>query len=139
MLFRSSSLRDRDSSGKKRWRYWRDNVDGIYGVVSEERNPLKNYKTDPSVWVKIKWKDLLPRDQERLVRGCSWISRSEFARFCGGKRATERKLQEVWDKQETRYLESLKGEPRMANEDRSPTPCPLGASSNGDRDRRSTL
>ncbi|OKP09991.1 hypothetical protein PENSUB_4613 [Penicillium subrubescens] len=135
---RISSLRDKDSSGKKHWRYSRDNVDGIYGVVSEERNPYKNYKTDPCLWVKIKWKGLEPRDQERLVRGCSWIPRSEFTRFCGGKRATERKLKEVWDKQEARYLESRRGEPRMANEDRSPTPCPLGASSNGDRDRRST-
>jgi hypothetical protein len=47
--FRIPSLRDKDSSGKKRWRYSRDNVQDIFGVTSEVRNPSKNTRT-PNVF-----------------------------------------------------------------------------------------
>jgi hypothetical protein len=93
---RTSSLRDKDSTKKKKkkknWRYSRDSILGIcgvtYGVTSEGHNLYKEYMTDPSVWVQIKWTGLNSQDQKKLVRGCSWIPRSEFTRFCGGKRTT---------------------------------------------------
>lgn len=135
---RISSLRDKDSSGKKHWRYSRDNVEDIYGVTSEVRNPYKEYKNPPCVWVKIKWKGLIDGDQGKVVRGCSWIPRSEFTRFCGGKRATMVKIHEFWDKQEKRYQKFLENADGGAYEDRSPTPCPLGLSSNSSHTRRST-
>jgi hypothetical protein len=134
---RISSLRDKDSSGKKHWRYSRDNVEDIYGVTSEVRNPCKEYKNPPCVWVKIKWKGLTNKDQEKVVRGCSWIPRTEFTRFCGRKRATMAKIHEIWDNQEKRYQKFLQKADGKANEARSPTPCPLGLSSNSSHTRRS--
>ena len=125
---RISLLKDDDGRGRKTWRYSKYNVAGIYGVAFEERkNPTKSYKSDPCVWVKIKWKDLRPEDDENLSRSCSWIPKSDFARFCGDKDATETKITEVWDKQEQRYLRWLRNEPGRGNDNRSPTPCPLNA------------
>lgn len=79
-----------DGPGTKDWRYTKDNVVGIYGVASEERkDPNKKYKSDPCLWLKIKWKGLRPKDTENMQRHCSWIPKSDFIRFCNGKRSAE--------------------------------------------------
>ncbi|KAJ5611999.1 hypothetical protein N7510_005193 [Penicillium lagena] len=136
---RISLLKDDDGRGRKTWRYSKYNVAGIYGVAFEERkNPTKSYKSDPCVWVKIKWKNLRQEDDEKLSRSCSWIPKSDFSRLCGDKDATESKITEVWDKQEQRYLRWLRNEPGRGNDDRSPTPCPLNAYTKEPRERRST-
>ena len=117
-----------DGPGTKDWRYTKDNVVGIYGVASEERkDPNKKYKSDPCLWLKIKWKGLRPGDTENMQRHCSWIPKSDFIRFCNGKRSAEAKIKEVWDKQEERYQRVVRSDTGRGTEDRSPTPCPLGS------------
>ncbi|KAK4940183.1 hypothetical protein LTR66_014935 [Elasticomyces elasticus] len=111
------------SPGSKNWRYSKNNVVGIYGIASEERkNPNKKYKSDPCTWLKIKWKDL----------------RSDFIRFCNGKRAADAKIKEVWDKQEERYQRVLQSDTGRGSEDRSPTPCPLGSAARQSLPREQT-
>ena len=118
----------KDGPGTKNWRYTKDNVVGIYGVASEERkDPNKEYKSDPCLWLKIKWKGLRPKDTENMQRHCSWIPKSDFIRFCNGKRSAEAKITEVWDKQEERYQRVVRSDTGRGTEDRSPTPCPLGS------------
>lgn len=85
------------SPGSKNWRYSKNNVVGIYWITSEERkNPNKKYKSDPCIWLKIKWKDLRSEDTDKMQHSCSWIPRSDFIRFCNGKRAADAKIKEVW-------------------------------------------
>ena len=112
------------SPGSKIWRYTKDNVVGICGVVSEEK---KSGKSDPCTWLKIKWKDLSSEDTNKMQHSCSWIPRSDFKRFCNGKRAADAKIKEVWEKQEKRYHRVLQSDAGRRTEDRSPTPFPLGS------------
>jgi hypothetical protein len=126
-------------SARKTWRYTKHNVAGICGVVSEERNnPKKRYKSDPCTWLKIKWKDLGPEDIEKLPDSYSWIPRSDFVRFCNGKRAADAKIKEVWDRQEERYQRFLQSDTGRDSADRSPTPCPLGSAARQSLDREHT-
>ncbi|CAP94933.1 hypothetical protein PCH_Pc21g00360 [Penicillium rubens Wisconsin 54-1255] len=96
--------------GNRSWRYTKHNVVGIYGVASEQRDPNKSYKSDPCTWLKIKWRDLRVEDTEKMQNSCSWIPRSDFIRFCNGKRAADAKIEEVWNKQEERYLRILESD-----------------------------
>lgn len=127
------------SPGSKNWRYSKNNVVGIYGIASEERkNPNKKYKSDPCTWLKIKWKDLRSEDTDKTQNFCSWIPRSDFIRFCNGKRAADAKIKEVWDKQEERYQRVLQSDTGRGSEDRSPTPCPLGSAARQSLEREHT-
>ena len=82
----------KDGPGNRSWRYTKHNVVGIYGVASEERkDPNKTYKSDPCVWLKIKWKNLKSEDTDKMQGLCSWIPRSDFVRFCNGKRRQKEK------------------------------------------------
>lgn len=121
------------SPGSKIWRYTKDNVVGIYGVVSEER---KSGKSDPCTWLKIKWKDLRPEDTKKIQNFCSWIPRSDFKRFCNGKRAADAKIKEVWEEQEKRYHRVLQSDAGRRTEDRSPTPFPLGSAARQSPERQ---
>ncbi|CAG8069029.1 unnamed protein product [Penicillium salamii] len=67
------------------------------------------------------------RRYRQNTKFCSWIPRSDFIRFCNGKRAADAKIKEVWDKQEERYQRVLQSDTGRGSEDRSPTPCPLGS------------
>ncbi|KAJ5481390.1 hypothetical protein N7475_000312 [Penicillium sp. IBT 31633x] len=126
-------------SASKTWRYTKHNVVGICGVVSEERNnPKKRYKSDPCTWLKIKWKDLRPEDLQKLPDSYSWIPRSDFVRFCNGKRAANAKIKEVWDRQEDRYQRFLLSDTERDSADRSPTPCPLGSAARQSLEREHT-
>lgn len=121
------------------WRYTKHNVVGIYGVASEERKkPNSECKSDPCTWLKIKWKDLWPEDTKKTQYSCSWIPRSDFLRFCNGKRAADAKIKEVWGKQEERYHRVLQSDAGRRNEDRSPTPCPLGSAARQSPERQPT-
>ncbi|OGE46546.1 hypothetical protein PENARI_c197G07871 [Penicillium arizonense] len=125
------------SPRSKVWRYTKHNVVGIYGIASEERkNSDKEYKSDPCSWLKIKWKDLKSEDTDNMQNSCSWIPRSDFTRFCNGKRAADAKIKEVWEKQEERYLRVLQSDAGRGNEDRSPTPCPLGSAARQSPERQ---
>ncbi|KAK9846701.1 hypothetical protein MYU51_001387 [Penicillium brevicompactum] len=127
------------SPRSKVWRYTKNNVVGIYGIASEERkNPNKKYKSDPCTWLKIKWKDLKSEDTDKMQDSCSWIPRSDFIRFCNGKRAADAKIKEVWDKQEERYQRVLQSDTGRGSEDRSPTPCPLGSAARQSLPREQT-
>ncbi|KAJ5337424.1 uncharacterized protein N7506_005446 [Penicillium brevicompactum] len=127
------------SPRSKVWRYTKNNVVGIYGIASEERkNPNKKYKSDPCTWLKIKWKDLKSEDTDKMQDFCSWIPRSDFIRFCNGKRAADAKIKEVWDKQEERYQRVLQSDTGRGSEDRSPTPCPLGSAARQSLPREQT-
>ncbi|KAF3002271.1 hypothetical protein E8E15_000827 [Penicillium rubens] len=121
------------SPGSKIWRYTKDNVVGIYGVVSEER---KSGKADTCTWLKIKWKDLRPEDTKKMQHSCSWIPRSDFLRFCNGKRAADAKIKEVWEEQEKRYHRVLQSDAGRRTEDRSPTPFPLGSAARQSPERQ---
>ncbi|KAJ9480470.1 hypothetical protein VN97_g13100 [Penicillium thymicola] len=121
------------SPGSKVWRYTKDNVVGIYGVVSEEK---KSGKSDPCTWLKIKWKDLRSEDTEKMQHSCSWIPRSDFKRFCNGKRAADAKIKEVWEEQEKRYHRVLQSDAGRRTEDRSPTPFPLGSAARPSPERQ---
>ncbi|CAG8196236.1 unnamed protein product [Penicillium nalgiovense] len=110
--------------GNRSWRYTKHNVVGIYGVASEERDPNKEYKSDPCTWLKIKWRDLTDDDSKALQHSCSWIPRSDFIRFCNGKRAADAKIKE--------------SDTGRATEDRSPTPCPLGSAARQSPERQGT-
>ena len=126
--------------GNRSWRYTKHNVVGIYGVASEQRDPNKSYKSDPCTWLKIKWRGLRVEDTEKMQNSCSWIPRCDFIRFCNGKRAADAKIEEVWNKQEERYLrilESDTGGTGGRTEDRSPTPCPLGSAARQSPGRQS--
>ncbi|KAJ5052458.1 hypothetical protein NUH16_011151 [Penicillium rubens] len=126
--------------GNRSWRYTKHNVVGIYGVASEQRDPNKKYKSDPCTWLKIKWRDLRVEDTEKMQSSCSWIPRSDFIRFCNGKRAADAKIEEVWNKQEERYLRILQSDTEgtgRRTEDRSPTPCPLGTAARQSPERQS--
>ncbi|KAI1828798.1 hypothetical protein DTO027I6_10178 [Penicillium roqueforti] len=124
--------------GNRSWRYTKHNVVGIYGVASEERDPNKEYKSDPCTWLKIKWRDLTEDDSKTVQLSCSWIPRSDFIRFCNGKRAADAKIKEVWNKQEERYLRVLQSDTGRVTEDRSPTPCPLGSAARQSPERQGT-
>lgn len=127
----------KDSPGSKIWRYTKQNVVGICGIASEERkDPNKKYKSDPCTWLKIKWKDLRSEDTDKMQHSCSWIPRSDFIRFCNGKRAADAKIREVWNKQEERYHRVLQSDAGTSNEDRSPTPCPLGSAARQSPERQ---
>ena len=133
---RISQLKDRESCGKKPFRYSRENIVGIYGITSEERKTNKVYKSDACVWVKVKWKGLADDDAETVSGGCSWIPRSDLVRFCGGQKATKIKLKEIWDKQEQRFLCWDGNEPGRGSDIRSPTPFPLDATTSQYQQRR---
>ncbi|KAJ5033177.1 hypothetical protein NUH16_003093 [Penicillium rubens] len=127
------------SPGSKAWRYTKHNVVGIYGIASEERkNPNKKYKSDPCTWLKIKWKDLRSEDTDKMQHSCSWIPRSDFLRFCNGKRAADAKIKEVWDKQEERYQRVLRSDTGRRTEYRSPTPFPLGSAARQSPERQAS-
>jgi hypothetical protein len=127
------------SPGSKIWRYTKNNVVGICGIASEERkNPNKKYKSDPCTWLMIKWKDLRSEDTDKMQHLCSWIPRSDFIRFCNGKRAADAKIKEVWNKQEERYQRVLQSDTGRGSEDRSPTPCPLGSAARQSLEREHT-
>ncbi|KAJ5474027.1 hypothetical protein N7475_003593 [Penicillium sp. IBT 31633x] len=77
-----------------------------------------------------------------MQNSCSWIPRCDFIRFCNGKRAADAKIEEVWNKQEERYLrilESGTGGTGGRSENRSPTPCPLGSAARQSPERQSDL
>jgi hypothetical protein len=120
---RISRLKDKDPSGKMVFRYTKENFVGIYGIV------CSNGKRK-STWMKVKWKNIRPSDDEILVRACSWEPKSKLVRFCGGKKATEEKTEEVWRNQKKRYAEYQEGvAPKFDSQGRSiygrsPTPCP---------------
>ena len=125
--------------GNRSWRYTKHNVVGIYGIASEERDPNKRYKSDPCTWLKIKWRDLKVEDTQKMQNSCSWIPRSDFTRFCNGKRAADAKIKEVWNNQEERYqrvLQSDIGGAERRTEDRSPTPFPLGSAARQSPERQ---
>ncbi|KAJ5348563.1 uncharacterized protein N7506_001896 [Penicillium brevicompactum] len=73
-----------------------------------------------------------------MQNSCSWILRSDFIRFCNGKRAADAKIKEVWDKQEERYQRVLQSNTGRGSEDRSPTPCPLGSAARQSLPREQT-
>lgn len=55
------------SPRSKVWWYTKNNIVGIYGIASEERKNLnKKYKSDPCTWLKIKWKDLMLKDTDKM-------------------------------------------------------------------------
>jgi len=100
---RITQLRDSNDRGKH-WRYSKDNVLGICGLAFEERKfPDRVYKLRRSVWVKIKWRNIVMADKGLLEGDCSWIPRDDFTRLCGSKNVAESKLREAWNRQEERY------------------------------------
>ncbi|KAJ5100944.1 hypothetical protein N7456_006996 [Penicillium angulare] len=93
--FRISAIQDRTASGKKVYR-------------------LQNLTRSPCSWVKIRWTGLKEEDKAKckVVKGFSWISKTEFVRLCHGCEETARaKIKELWDRQEEQYATWVKSQP----------------------------
>lgn len=122
---RITQLRDSNDRGKH-WRYSKDNVLGICGVAFEERKfPDRVYKLRRSIWVKIKWRNIVTADKGLLEGDCSWIPRDDFTRLCGSKNVAESKLREAWNRQEERYTNwNHRHESQASRVRRLPAPFP---------------
>jgi hypothetical protein len=121
---RISHVTYKDEGGEKRYRYSRNNIVGIVGVAIQERtNTTKEYKTAPTVFVKVKWQNIDTADQKLLTRGSCWITKADLVRLTDQATA-EQKISEAWELQEERY-NHWQGQMGRDSPDRSPTPCPL--------------
>lgn len=128
---RITLLHYENEKGEKVWVYTKENAQGIVGIAIEVRRNNRDYKRNPQVWVKIKWKNIKPEHKMLLIkldpddvskRHSSWIPKSDLVRLVGRK-AAEARISEAWENQENRHLNYLKNMGLMV--DRSPTPCPL--------------
>ncbi|CAG8048050.1 unnamed protein product, partial [Penicillium salamii] len=121
---RISHVTYKGQDGEEHKRYTRNNIVGIVGVAIQERkDTTRDYKSAPTVYVKIKWQDIDEADQKLLTRGCCWVTNADLVRLTD--RATaEQKISDAWGKQEQRYND-WQGQMGRDSPDRSPTPCPL--------------
>ncbi|CAG8272639.1 unnamed protein product [Penicillium salamii] len=112
--------------GEEHKRYTRNNIVGIVGVAIQERkDTTRDYKSAPTVYVKIKWQDIDEADQKLLARGCGWITNADLVRLTDRATAAQ-KISDAWGRQEERYNHWQRQMGRDSP-DRSPTPCPLDA------------
>jgi hypothetical protein len=75
--------------------YSKHDVVGITRLLWKKETIRIKDRSDPFTWLKVKWKVLRLDDTGKLQLSCFWVSKSDFIRFCNGKRAAGAKIKEV--------------------------------------------
>ena len=116
---------DKDEHGTRHRRYTVENIEGIVGVVIQERADSEHvYKTAPRTYLKIKCINIAKDDQKKLLPdGSAWVPKADLDGLFEAEVIMDA-ISEAWKRQEERYILHEEGVGRNSP-DRLPSVCPL--------------